>query len=137
MTTTPSSEAPESGRLRWAHGVTTFAGILLATVALFQIFEGLAAILEDEVFVATRDYVFKFDLTTWGWIHFGFGLVAFATGIGLFLGKTWARALGLFIALCGTLLNFMFLPYYPWWAITVITLNVVVMWAIATQVQDV
>ena len=47
------------------------------------------------------------------------------------------RALGLFLALCGALLNFMFLPYYPWWAVTIITLNVVVMWAIATEVQDV
>jgi hypothetical protein len=121
----------------WAEGIGIFAGAALLTVGIFQFLEGIAAAAKDEVFVNTPSYVFKLDLTTWGWIHFVFGLVAFATGIGLFLGKTWARALGLFIALCGTLLNFMFLPYYPWWAITVITLNVVVMWAIATQVQDV
>ena len=128
---------PRAGASAGPTGSPASPGSSLATVALFQIFEGLAAVLEDEVFVATRDYVFKFDLTTWGWIHLVLGLITFATGIGLFLGQTWARALGLFLALCGALLNFMFLPYYPWWAVTIITLNVVVMWAIATEVQDV
>ncbi|WP_461065875.1 DUF7144 family membrane protein [Streptomyces pseudoechinosporeus] len=30
------------------------------------LFAGIAAIADDEVFVATRNYVFEFDLTGWG-----------------------------------------------------------------------
>jgi hypothetical protein len=48
-------------------------------VGIWQALEGLIAIFENEFYVPTRNYIFKFDATTWGWIHLLIGLlVAFA-----------------------------------------------------------
>jgi hypothetical protein len=41
--------------------------------------------------VATRNYLFQFDATTWGWIHLLVGLLAAVAGWGLLSGQTWAR----------------------------------------------
>ncbi len=51
-------------------------------------------------------------------------------------GKTWGRVIGIMLASLSALANFAFLPYYPFWAITVITLNVFVIWALAVHGRD-
>ena len=61
-----------------AVGFTAFAGVMLVIVGFFQGIAGLGAILEDKVYVAGQDYVFSFDVTTWGWIHLLIGLVLVA-----------------------------------------------------------
>jgi len=119
----------------WAFGVVTFAGVMLVTVATFQILEGIAAIAKDEVFVAGIDYVYKFDVTTWGWIHVVLGAIGLATGIGLLAGQTWARITGIALAVVGALASFAFLPYYPLWSILVIAFYILVMWALTTQLR--
>ena len=119
----------------WAFGIVTFAGVMLVTVATFQILEGIAAIAKDEVFVLGSDYVYKFDVTTWGWIHVVLGAIGLATGIGLLAGQTWARVTGIALAVVGALASFAFLPYYPLWSILVIAFYVLVMWALTTQLR--
>lgn len=119
----------------WAFGVVMFAGVMLVTVATFQILEGIAAIAKDEVFVAGVDYVYKFDLTTWGWIHVVLGAIGLATGIGLLAGQTWARITGIALAVVGVLASFAFLPYYPLWSILVIAFYILVMWALTAQLR--
>jgi hypothetical protein len=119
----------------WAFGVVTFAGVMLVTVATFQILEGIAAIAKDEVFVAGIDYVYKFDVTTWGWIHVVLGAIGLATGIGLLAGQTWARITGIALAVVGALASFAFLPYYPLWSILVIAFYILVMWALTAQLR--
>ncbi|HEY4790269.1 MAG TPA: hypothetical protein VIJ05_02915, partial [Actinomycetes bacterium] len=62
-----------------AAGFTVFAAIMMLMVGVFQALQGLIAIFENEFYVATRNYTFQFDATTWGWIHLVFGvIVAFA-----------------------------------------------------------
>ena len=108
---------------------------MLVTVATFQILEGIAAIAKDEVFVAGIDYVYKFDVTTWGWIHVVLGAIGLATGIGLLAGQTWARITGIALAVVGALASFAFLPYYPLWSILVIAFYILVMWALTAQLR--
>jgi hypothetical protein len=50
----------------WAVGFILFAAIMM-----LQALAGLVAIFENEFYVATRNYLFQFDATTWGWIHLG------------------------------------------------------------------
>ena len=54
-------------------------------------------------------------------------------GVALMGGRTWARAVAIGVALCGAVIMFVFLPHYPVWALIVITLNVAVIWAVATH----
>jgi hypothetical protein len=59
------------------------------------------AIFENEFYVATRNYLFQFDATTWGWIHLVMGLVVAFAGWGLLSGLTWARAAAITLTLPG------------------------------------
>ncbi|MGW3648968.1 DUF7144 family membrane protein, partial [Streptomyces sp. NPDC000878] len=56
-------------------GWLVFAGVLMIFGGLMTLFAGIAAIANDDVFVTTRNYVFEFDLTSWGWIHLILGVV--------------------------------------------------------------
>jgi hypothetical protein len=134
-TASPHRSYEETTGGAWAFGVVTFAGVMLVTVATFQILEGIAAVAKDEVFVAGIDYVYKFDVSTWGWIHIVLGAIGLATGIGLLANQTWARVTGIALAVIGALASFAFLPYYPLWSILVIAFYVLVVWALTAQLR--
>jgi hypothetical protein len=119
-----------------AVGFILFAAIMLIMVGVFQALQGLIAIFQNEFYVATRNYLFQFDATTWGWIHLVVGLVVAFAGWGLLSGRTWARVVGITLALVSAIANFLFIPYYPFWALTVITLDIFVIWALTAHGHD-
>jgi hypothetical protein len=61
------------------------------------------------------------------------GLIVAFAGWGLLSGRTWARVVGITVALLSALANFLFIPYYPFWALLIITLDIFVIWAIAAH----
>ena len=117
----------------WAVGFILFAGIMMVMAGFFQAFSGLVALFENEFFVATRNYLFQFDATTWGWIHLLLGIVVAAAGFAVMAGRTWGRVVGITLAMLSALANFAFIPYYPFWALTVIALDIFVIWALAAH----
>ena len=117
----------------WAVGFILFAAIMMIMAGVFQALAGLVAIFENEFYVATRNYVFQFDATTWGWIHLVVGLIVAFAGWGVLSGRTWARVVGITLAVLSAIANFLFIPYYPFWALTVITLDIFVIWALAAH----
>ena len=80
----------------------------------------------------TAKYTFEFDTTAWGWIHLILGIVLALTGFFLFTGAAWARIVGIAVAVLAMLANFLWLPHYPFWAIVLIALDVLVIWALST-----
>ena len=140
MTDQAASQYRSAGRAReasgWAVSFTLFAAIMMLMSGTFQALAGLVAIFENEFYVATRNYLFQFDATTWGWIHLLVGLVVAFAGWGLLSGRTWARVVGITLAVLSAIANFLFLPYYPFWALTVITLDVFVIWALTAHGRD-
>jgi len=120
-----------STRNAWASGLMLFAAAMLLTVGLFQVLQAIAALANDDIVVRGPEYTYHFDLTTWGWTHLVIGAVLIAVGAFLFTGATWARWAGIAVAILAMLANFMWLPYYPLWAIILIGLNVAVIWALA------
>ena len=115
-----------------AAGTSMGAAILLVTVGVLQVLQGIAAVAKDEVFVVGINYTYKFDLTAWGWIHIGLGVVLAVVGVFLFTGATWARVTAMIVAALSILANFLWLPHYPWWSILIIALDAFVIWAVAT-----
>lgn len=118
-------------RNAWASGLMLFAAAMLLTVGLFQVLQAIAALAEGEILVRGPEYTYHFDLTTWGWTHLLIGAVLLAVGGFLFTGATWARWAGIAVAVLAMAANFMWLPYYPFWALVLIGLNVAVIWALA------
>jgi len=112
-------------------GIAIFAGLIMIMLGFFQALEGLAAIFNNNFFFVTPNYTFSYDVTTWGWVHFIVGAVVFLAGFGVFSGKLWARAIGITVAIISAIANFLFLPYYPFWSILMIALNVVVIYGLS------
>ena len=119
-----------------AVGFILFAAIMMIMVGVFQAIQGLIGIFENEFYVATRKYLFEFDATRWGWIHLILGLLVAFAGWGLFSGRTWARVVGITLAVLSAIANFLFIPYYPFWSLLIITLDVFVIWALAAHGGD-
>ncbi|MFD9661060.1 hypothetical protein ACFWAY_05420 [Rhodococcus sp. NPDC059968] len=119
-----------------AAGTSIGAAIIMVTVGIIHLFQGIAAVAENEVFVAGLNYIYKFDLTTWGWIHIVLGVLVAGVGLALFTGAGWARVSAIVIAAVSILANFLWLPYYPWWSVLIIALDVVVIWAVSTWKPD-
>jgi hypothetical protein len=137
MTSSPSrnvysSDPPPST----SYSIASFAGIMLMVVAVFQVLEGIAAVAKDQVFVSGIDYVYKFDLTAWGWIHIIIGAIGIATAVGILMDQTWSYVVGIGIAGLSALANFGFLPYYPLWSLIVIAFDILVIWALCSQIAN-
>ncbi|MFG3040483.1 hypothetical protein ACGFYZ_26680 [Streptomyces sp. NPDC048330] len=116
-----------------AGGGTVFAAVLLTLSGVLAVLQGISAIAEDDVYARVGSYVFEFDLTTWGWIHLVLGIVVALTGVGLFLRANWARAAGVCLAGLSMIAAFLWLPYQPWWAIVLLTMNAFVIWALCAS----
>ncbi|HET9006312.1 MAG TPA: hypothetical protein VFQ04_06330 [Actinomycetes bacterium] len=134
MTNDAYSRAARGGETTgWAVGFILFAAIMMIMVGVFQAIQGLVGIFENEFYVPTRNYIFQLDATSWGWTHLILGvLVAFA-GWGLFSGRTWARTVAIILAVLSAISNFLFIPYYPFWSLLIITLDIFVIWAVAAH----
>ena len=62
-------------RSGWAVGWMMWAAVWMWILGFFHALAGFAAIIEDEIFVATPDYLYRLDVTTWGWIHLTLGVI--------------------------------------------------------------
>lgn len=115
-----------------AGGATFAAAILLFVAGLLGLFQGISAVVNDDLIVVGPQYIYQFDTTAWGWIHIVVGVLAMIIAIGMFTGAVWARVAAIVIASLSIIANFLWLPYYPWWSILLIALDLVVIWAVAT-----
>ena len=131
-----TSTAGRAEMSSWAAGLSWFAGALLVMIGSFQFLEGLAAVINDEFFVIGRNYAFDVDITAWGWIHMLWGVVVFFAGWGIFSGTTWARWFGVVVCVLSALAQFLYIPYYPVWAVLIIALNIACIWALTTYTRE-
>jgi hypothetical protein len=114
----------------WAAGFAYFAGFMMIMVGVFDLIQGFAALFKKDFFAVSPNYVFHFDVSTWGWIHMLLGLVMLLAGLGVFTGAVWARTVGVILAVVVAIENFAFIPVYPVWSIVVIAACVTVIWAL-------
>ena len=121
----------------WAAGWSTFAAFMLFIIGSMQALTGLSAILKDEYYVVGSQYVYKFDVTTWGWIHLIVGIIVFCCGLGVMKGHILGRTVGVLGAFGTMVVNFMWLPYYPVASSIIIAICVAVIWALTVHGRDV
>jgi hypothetical protein len=133
---TPPTHEPERPS-SVAIGFTIFAGSMMILAGAFQMIQGISALFNDQIFVAVQDYVFKFDITAWGWIHLGLGLLVLLAGFGVVAGILVARIVGITLACLSAVVNFLAIPYYPFWALAIIAIDVFVIWALALHGRDI
>jgi hypothetical protein len=112
-----------------------FAGMMLLIVGSIDFVQGLIALFEDEYFVVTGSGFLVVDLTAWGWIMLIWGVLLVLAGLGLIAAQGWARWFAIvvvslnFIAQLGFLGN----SQYPLWSLTVMALNIIVLYALTAR----
>ena len=114
----------------WAVSGVVFAASMLMLIGCFQVIAGLVAIFDDEFFVVARNYTSTSTRRPGAGSTCCSGSCSCVTGFGLFSGTTWAGVIAIGLAILSAIANFFFIPYYPFWSILVIALDVWVIWAL-------
>jgi hypothetical protein len=118
-------------------GWIVFAAMMMIMVGSFQVIAGLTALFNSGYYVVGEDQLLvSADFTAWGWTHIILGAVALAAAFGLLAGQMWARVVGIAMALVSAVVNLAFIAAYPLWSIMVITLDVLVIYAIAAHGRE-
>ena len=133
--------ADERARARASYnrvGWVNFASTILLLIAAFQVVVGLTAILRSGTYtVAESSLAVNVDYAAWGWLHLLLGVVAGAAAFGLVRGLMWARVVGICVASLSAVVHLAFIPSNPFVSILVISIDVLVIYAIAVHVGPV
>jgi hypothetical protein len=130
MTSSDQRESP------WASGLTVLAATFLILAGIWHVIAGIAAVVHDDVYLATPNYIYSFDLTAWGWVHLLLGIVQVVAGFAVLKGQMWARVVGIVVACVSMISNFLFLPHYPLWSLLIIALDACIIWALASYRRE-
>ena len=131
-TESPYDDAPTA----WA-GWVAFSGVMLIMLGAFQIIEGLVALFDDGFYlVRSNGLVVDVDYNTWGWVHTGIGVISVLAGMGLLAGNMAARIVGVVIAFLSAIVNLAFLSAYPVWSTIMITVDIIVIYAIIVHGRE-
>jgi hypothetical protein len=119
----------------WADWII-FAAVMLILAGVLNAIQGLVAVLNDDWVVWTNRADIYLDLTAWGWAHLAVGLALVLTGLGVLSGNLLARTIAVIVAGASIIVNFLFIPAYPLWSLTIIAIDVFVIIAITAHGRD-
>jgi hypothetical protein len=111
-------------------GWITFAGVMIVISAILNVIDGIAAISKSSFFIGNAKYILS-DLKTWGWIVLLIGVVELFVAFGIWAGSNVARWTGIVIVSVNAIAQLMFLPAYPFWALAIFTLDILVLYGLA------
>lgn len=118
-------------------GWVFFAGIVMFTAGLFNAIEGLVALFNRGYYAALGSHlVVHVDYAVWGWTLLLFGLVMIFAGFGVMAGQTWARVVGVIVAVINAVVNLAFVGAYPVWTVLTIALDVIVIYALVVHGRE-
>jgi hypothetical protein len=116
-----------------AVGWLAFAGALLVVSGVFKVLDALWAFkYDDEVPGDVQTVLVENDLTSWGWVWLGTGIVLIAAGVCVVSGAQWARWVGIVAASIAAMLFLPWIYYQPLWTILSVGLAILVVYALAT-----
>src|SRR4051794_31468372 len=118
-------------------GWIVFAAVMMIMVGILHAIEGFVALFKDTYYLVGKSgLVFTMDYTAWGWTHLIVGLLVAGAGAALFTGRMWARIVGIGVALLSMLANFTFAGAYPLWSLVIITVDVLVIYALTVHGKE-
>ena len=140
----PGTDRPAGYRARRAArpngwvGWVIFAGVVMITLGLFHIIDGLVAIFEKGYYLVTSSHLV---------VHVGYAGVGLgAPGASAWCscspasacwpGMLWARVIGIALAVISAVVNLAFLAAYPVWGVILIALDIVVIYALAMHGRE-
>ncbi|HYJ67677.1 MAG TPA: hypothetical protein VEX15_08420 [Nocardioidaceae bacterium] len=107
---------------------------MLILLGCFHAIQGLVALFDDQKFqVADSELAVSVDYTAWGWVHLVGGIIVVLAGVALFMGRMWARIVGIVVALISAIVCIGFLPAFPVVSTIMIAFAVLIIWAITVH----
>jgi len=124
-----------SMRTGWG-GWIFFAGFVMLLAGSLNAVYGLVALFNDEWVVwGNRGSVFL-DITQWGWVHLILGIIIVLAGIGIMSGNLLARIIAVIVVGISLVVNFLAIPVYPLWSLVIVTLEVLILWALIVHGRE-
>jgi hypothetical protein len=118
-------------------GWVVFAGFMMILLGAFQAIEGLVAIFDEGFYlVSRRGLLVEVDYTVWGTIHLLLGVLLVVAGLGVLSGNLAARTFAVVLAVLSALANLAFIEAYPFWSILIITVDVLVIYALIVHGRE-
>jgi hypothetical protein len=110
----------------------TFAGIMLLILGVINVIYGIAAIDRANFYIEDAAYVIS-DLRTWGWVALALGAMQFLAAFSIWGGGSYGRWFGIVCASLNATAQLLALPGYPFLALTLLGLDVLVIYALVTH----
>lgn len=128
------SDTASSGWVGWGW----FAAIIIIIAGVFDALYGLVAILmpQSSYFLVTEGGLFLFDVSGWGWWHLILGVALVLVGLALITGATWARVVAIILVAFNGVSQLALLPVQPWWSLIVLTLDILVLYALTVHGRE-
>jgi hypothetical protein len=118
-------------------GWVVFASFMMLLLGTLQAIEGLVAIFDDGYYrVTASGLVLSLDYTAWGWTHLILGVLIVIGGIGVLAGNLAARTVAVLLAGLSAIANLLFIEAYPIWSIIVITVDILVIYALTVHGRE-
>jgi hypothetical protein len=118
-------------------GWIVFASFMMILLGTFQAIQGLVAIFDDAYYlVGQNGLVVSVDYTVWGWVHLLLGVLIVISGIGVLAGNLAARTVAVLLAGISAILNLLFIEAYPLWSVIIITVDVLVIYALTVHGRE-
>jgi hypothetical protein len=105
---------------------------MLGFAGIWNSIAGILAISSSRVYTGHSVLVFG-SLNTWGWIVLLLGIVQLIASAALFAGSEFARWFGIAAAGVNAIGQLLFLPAYPWWAIAMFAVDLLVIYGLAVH----
>ena len=126
-----------AGNIARRSGWITFAGVVGLVVGGYNALSGIAAIADDDTVAAqAQEVLFGIDLTVWGWFWVLVGAAQVVAGVLILQRNEWGRWLAMCMAALSALFTVFIIFVFPLWSIAVLTLDLMVLYALITQADE-
>ncbi len=117
-------------------GWILFAWLMLLTAGIMSVIDGIVGISRSSFFTDTGARVVFSDLKTWAWVVLILGILQLLAAASVYRGGSFGRWYGIGMAIVSLIVWLSWIPIYPFWALTVMVLDVLVIWALAVYGGD-
>ena len=115
-------------------GLVTFGGVMLLIAAAFNLLDGIVALVNDDYYVV--DELLFGDLSAWGVWWLVIGGAQLLAGWLVLARRGFGALLGIFLAGANALTHLMFLGAYPAWSIAIMVVDVMIIYALSTRLDE-
>jgi len=129
-TTPPSREVQYHEDSERTAGWLLFAGAMVMIAGFLNLIYGIAAIGNAHWLEANSAFVFS-NMKTWGWIVTIVGVLQLTAAFSIWAGNEYGRWVGMISAGLNSIVMLMFIPAYPFGALAVFAIDVLVIYGLA------